>query len=182
MISRRRLITGAIGAVAVVSATAGAAFAAAPQLHAGSAYDNFGKHKSKVSLFLVTAAGNPSKLNGGPAIYHHGPEGGSGALRCPKAPLNSRYSYATAEFGFPGATLKLSGGKYGFSVKWTSRHTKVVGSTEARVNLHLSLTGKVQSASTITGEFTARGGGCTTKKPVKYEVSLDKGFPLPPGS
>ncbi len=183
MIKGKRLITGAIGATAVVSAIAGVALAAAPQLHAASAYDNFHQHKSKtLDIFLVTAANNPSKLNGGPAIYHHGPEGGSGTLRCAKAPLKPSYRFASVQFGFPGAKLKLTNGSYSFSVEWTARRRPVLGSTERPVTLHLSLTGKVQSPSSITGEFSARGGHCTLKKPLRYTASLDPTFPLPSGS
>ena len=183
MIKGKRLITGALGAATVVSAITGVALAAAPQLHAASGYDNFHKHKSKtLQIFLVTAANNPKKLNGGPAIYHHGPEGGAGTLRCAKAPLDHGFRYAVVQFGFPGAKLKLKNGSYSFAVKWTARHRAVLGSSEKPVTLQLSLTGKVQSPGSITGEFTARGARCALKKPLNYTASLDPTFPLPSGS
>jgi hypothetical protein len=153
----------------------GVALAAAPLPHTHKAYDHIGLANG-LGLTLVISAHNPKKIEsnvdfiGVSSRFSHS----GGIIDCPKAPRAPGPLGPFAPFGFPGATLKLSHGQYGFSVSWTRFHIKLHSSSAPAFNLHLNITGRVVSSTEITGTFQATGGYCTTGMPIKYKLTLDK--------
>ena len=86
-----------------------------------------------------------------------------------------------ALFGFPGATLKLKHGRYGFSVSQKLDRAFVFASTVKPFKLTVKFTGTVTSSKAIAGTLTVHGGPCGVKRPIPYTVKLSKD-PVAPGA
>jgi hypothetical protein len=128
--------------------TAGAALAATPLPEKGKAYGKGTITKDRLVLTLVTSKSNPKKIvSGVPALSQIAHSGGF--LQCPN-------SHKIAEFPFPGATLKLSGGKYGFSVTENKTNPPFLGAPITGT-LKLVIKGTVASPTRITGTLKASG-------------------------
>lgn len=159
-----------------------AASAAGPALpKPASAYSTEGNVHG-VSLTLVTSASSGKTIEPGAAAAGSQFALSGGAVNCTKAKKGPGFhGVPFAVFGFPKTTLKLSKGKYGFSKTVTQKNTVPLGSTNAPFTLRLKITGTVTSQALITGTISAKGGPCTTKKPVKYKAKLDPQLPVAPG-
>jgi hypothetical protein len=147
MSARGVRITTVAGAGLAI-ALAGSALAATPLPQKGKAYGKGTVGKQKLVLILVTSKSNPKKiLSGVPAFSQVAHSGGW--LECPS-------SHTIAEFPFPGATLKLSGGKYGFSVTENKTNPTFLGAATTGT-LKVVIKGTVASSKRITGTLTASG-------------------------
>ena len=158
--------TGLAGA-AMAMALGGVALAAAPLPEAGKAYsDNVTLGKGKLSIALVISSSAKKIASGVPilGVPHSG-----GFLECPKAPHFSTGA-PYVEFPFPGAKLKLSGGKYGFTVTETKTNPTFLGSSQ-KGKLKVTIKGTVGSSTLITGSVSASGDDCTTGA-VSYRAKL----------
>ncbi len=138
------------------------------------------KHRSALSLTLVTSASGKSIEAGEAALGSQYALSG-GSVLCPKAKKNHGFHETPfAIFGFPGAKLKLIHGKYGFS-KTTKSVTYALGSPVKPFKLKVSIAGAVASPTSIVGTVKAKGGPCTSKKPLKFNAKLDNKIPVAPG-
>ncbi len=144
---------------------AGTALAAASLPVAGKVYDNGTVGKSKVTLTFVISPSNARKIESGVPEFSQTAHSG-GYLECPS-------SSKIAEFPFPGATLTLSGGRYGFSVIETHTNPTFLGSPN-KGTLRLRIKGTVTSATRITGTVTVSGDVCKTVGTVHYSLSLNR--------
>ena len=87
-----------------------------------------------------------------------------------------------AIFGFPGATLKLSHGQYGFSKSETQREASPLGAkSPAKFTLKAKVTGVLVNSTTIEGTAKVSGGPCTVAKPIPYVAKVDRTVPVAPG-
>jgi hypothetical protein len=173
--TRRAVTVGLGGGLLSVILVGGALAAGAPEPHAGKYYDTFKwaeKHKTYDDVSLYISPSDPLDVVSGTAL--EGADHSSEQVECGSATK-------TAQIGFPGATLKLSGGRYAFSVKWTD-HSKLVtpksggGERITHIKLKVKMTGTVKSAKLITGTLKVTGGKCTTKKAFHYPASYDPSF------
>jgi hypothetical protein len=178
---RRFLLTQAlVGASGLLLAAA--ALAAAPLPKTASAYST-GAGKHKVSITLVTGASDPKKIEPGAAALGSQFALSGGSLQCPKAKKGPGFHGTPfAIFGFPGAELKLSHGKYAFSKTAKEANTAPLGSAGVKpFTLKVRITGTVLSPTKIAGTVTAKGGPCTTKLPLKYTAKPNPKLPVAPG-
>ncbi len=158
--ARRAGIAGA--GIAIV--LAGTALAAAPPLpKSGKVYTNGTVGRSKITLTLVISPSNAKRIESGVPEFSETAHSG-GYLECPS-------SSKIAEFPFPGATLTLSGGKYGFSVTETKTNPTFLGSPN-HGTLKLRVNGSVTSATRIAGTVTVSGDVCKTGT-IHYSLALD---------
>ncbi|MGA2013934.1 MAG: hypothetical protein ABSH51_25850 [Solirubrobacteraceae bacterium] len=148
--------------VGLAIALAGTALAAAPLPAAGKVYDNGTVGKSKLTLTLVISPTSARKIESGVPEFSQVAHSG-GYLECPS-------SSKIAEFPFPGATLKLSSGSYGFSVTERRTDPTFLGSPRTGT-LTLRITGAVTSATQITGAVTVSGDVCAAET-VHYRLAL----------
>lgn len=181
--SRHRIfvISGVGGILALTTAVA---LAAAPLPHAEKAYTTFAgfPNKSGIGMILIMSS-SPKRIQRGGELAKAVSVISSGSYKCPNAKKSAGSTKTpTVSFGFPGATLKLSKGAYGFSVKETQPKTTLTGSSEKPFTLKVAITGKVSSSTLITGTIALSGGKCTTKTPIKYSAKLDSAVPVPPGA
>jgi hypothetical protein len=177
----RSLVASALGVGALSLLLAAVALAGAPLPKSGKAYTTpNGKHK--VGLTLVTGA-SPKTIEPGSAALGSQFAMSGGSVQCPKAKKGPGFHGAPfAIFGFPGAKLKLSNGKYGFSKTIKQRETTPLGSSGVKpFTLKVKIAGTVLSPTKIAGTVTAKGGPCTTKKPLKYTTKLNPKVPVAPG-
>lgn len=167
-----------LGAAVALLCLAGAATATAPPLpKTAKAYSTDG-FAHRVSLTLVTSASNPKRIEKGAAAAGSQFALSGGAVQCPKAKKGEGFHEVPfAIFGFPGATLKLVKGAYGFS-KTTKEKTSALGGTGAEFKLKLKIVGTVTSSTSIRGTVKATGGPCTMKKPVSFNAKLDPKLPV----
>ncbi len=141
-----------------------------------------GGSKHGVSVTLVTSASNPKAIEPGAAAAGSQFALSGGAVLCPKAKKNPGFHEVPfAVFGFPGATLKISHGKYGFSKTSKTQETTALGSSAKPFPLKVKITGTVVSPTSIKGTVKATGGPCTSKKPLKFTAKLDPKIPVAPG-
>ncbi len=173
--SVKTLYRSATAACVLIALVAGAALASAPSLHRGRAYVS--NVKAKAFITLITSATNARTLIAGPVgavpIASQFPDT-IGVVRCPKAKRERgapRSSTPSALFGFPGATLKRSHGRYSFSVSRTIHDQTVFESTAKPFTLNVHVTGVVTGAKSITGKMSVSGGPCTIK-PLAYTAKL----------
>ncbi len=182
-ISRSRsLVASALAACALALALAAIALAAAPLPKPSKAYTTpTGTHK--VGLTLVTGS-NPKAIEPGAAALGSQYALSGGSIQCPKAKKGPGFHQVPfAIFGFPGAKLKLVHGKYGFAKTIRQRETIPLGSTGVKAfTLKVKIAGTVLSPTKIAGTVTAKGGPCTTKKPLKYTAKLNSKVPVAPAS
>lgn len=174
---------GALQVVACLGllALAAGALAASPLPQRAKAYATDGNHHG-VSVTLVTSASNPKRLEPGEAATASQFAFSGGDVHCKKAKKGPGFHEVSfAVFGFPGATLKLTHGKYGFSKTTKERNTSALGGTGTLFNLKVKIVGTVVSPSSIKGTVKATGGPCTTKKPVAFTAKLDPKIPVAPG-
>jgi hypothetical protein len=144
---------------------AGTALAAAPALpKRGKVYTDGTVGRSKITLTLVISSSNPRRIESGVPEFSETAHSG-GYLECPS-------SSKIAEFPFPGATLKLSAGKYGFEVTETKTNPTFLGSPTTGT-LKLRITGSVTSATRIVGTMTVSGDVCKTET-IHYSLALDR--------
>ncbi|MGO9973545.1 MAG: hypothetical protein ACLP01_12220 [Solirubrobacteraceae bacterium] len=149
---------------AMAIALAGTALAAAQLPRAGKVYDNGTVGKSKLTLTFVISPTNAKTIESGVPEFSQTAHSG-GYLECPS-------SSKIAEFPFPGATLTLSRGKYGFSVTETQTNPTFLGSPN-KGTLKLRIKGTVTGATQITGTVTVSGDVCKTGT-VPYSLSLNR--------
>jgi hypothetical protein len=174
--------------VALVLATGGVAVASAsaPLPLRNKAYNRVAPAGGKqVGLTLIVSRSNARRLVTGPLSPPLGSEFAvsAGTLPCPKAPRNPSLAKGEtpfALFGFPGATLRLRHGHYGFSVKRTHSTQQLLGSPAKPFKLTVKLTGTVLNSKTIEGTISAVGGPCTTRKPLPWRVTLNRKLKPPP--
>jgi hypothetical protein len=169
-VSAKGLLRVTVAGTGMAIVLAGGALAAAALPHAGKVYDNGTLGKHPATLVLVINPSAATKIEAGKPVFSDIASSG-GYLKCPGV---KRFSTSTAEveFPFPGATLKLSGGKYAFSVSETKTNPTFLGSTE-KGTLKVKITGTITSATRITGTVSASGDGCTTTAPVGYQLAYD---------
>lgn len=176
-----RFFIATVAAASLVVLVAGVAFASAPLPHTGKAYTTV-SNKSGVGITLVTSASNPRVIQPGAAALGSQFALSGGSVLCHKAKKNPGFHGTPfALFGFPGAKLTLSHGKYGFSKSVTVRNTVPLGSSVKAFTLKLTIKGTVASANLITGAVKSTGGSCTSKKPLKYKAKLNDKIPVAPG-
>lgn len=157
-----------------------AAQAAAPSLKPGVAYST-GAGKHSVTLTFVTSLHTPNRIEEGEAAIGSQYALSGGSISCPKAKKEpGLHGTPFALFGFPGTTLAVKHGAYGFAVSERLPGTTPLGSTAKSFTLRLKITGTVTSASKITGTVTASGGPCKTKKPIPYTAKYDPKLPVAP--
>jgi hypothetical protein len=180
--SRRRFFSGLVLVVAAGALLLAAAALAGPALpKTGSAYST-GGIKHGVSVTLVTSATDPKAIEAGEAATASQYALSGGAVLCPKSKKNPGFHETPfAVFGFPGATLKLSHGAYGFSKTVVQPDTSTLGGTAKPFKLKVKITGSVLSSTKIVGTVKSTGGPCTTKKALKYTAKLDTKLPVAPG-
>ena len=169
-----------VGAVSLF--LAGVALASAPLPQAAKAYST-GGIRGSVSVTLVTSASGKAIEPGAAALGSQFALSG-GSVLCKKAKKGPGFHETPfAIFGFPGATLKLSHGKYGFSKSVTMPKTVPLGSSSSSkpFTLKVKIKGTVTSPTAITGTVKPKGGPCTSKKPLKFTAKLDPKIPVAPG-
>ncbi len=181
MPASRLFKTVAIAAGLLAVVLAGAASAAAPLLEPAKAYST-GGIKHGVGVTLVTSASSGKAIEPGAAALGSQFALSGGSVLCPKAKKGPGFHEVPfALFGFPGATLKLSHGKYGFSKSVKIPRTVPLGSSAKPFTLKVKIKGSVVSPTAITGTVKAKGGPCTSKKPLKFTAKLDPKIPVAPG-
>ncbi len=182
---RRAVLAAPFAALAVTGIAAAAG--AAPLPRTGKVYAETGGFGTHNSLVLIVSASNPRSLVAGPAVTPLGSQYAVsiGALLCARATRSTTLAKGEkpfALFSFPGATLKLTDGHYGFSATKTDPRQQLLGSPVKPFTLKLTFTGTVTSATTITGTLAARGGPCTTARPVAWTAPLDPKEVAAPGA
>lgn len=163
--SAQRACRAGIAGIGLAIVLAGAALAAVPLPMAGKVYDNGTVGKSKLTLTLVISPSNAKRIESGVPEFSQTAHSG-GYLECPS-------SSKIAEFPFPGATLTLSGGKYGFSVTESRSNPTFLGSPN-KGTLKLRIKGTVTSATRITGTVAVSGNVCKTAGTVHYSLALNR--------
>jgi hypothetical protein len=169
------LLTALVGLV-----VSGVALAAAPLPKPASAYST-GGYKHGLSMTLVIAPSGRAVEKGGAAL---GSEFAlsEGALQCPKAKKGHGFHEVPFTiFGFPGASLKLSGGRYGFSKTETMSDTTPLGSTAKPFTLKVKIAATVASSTSIVGTVKATGGPCTSKGPLRFNAKFSAKDGVAPG-
>lgn len=182
------LATGGAAALLLVGAALAAGGATLPEKATG--FDNnhtsHGFIKVNPIVLLVTSANGKAIHQWAPAVGGQDTAldaGSSVRFTCPKDMPLQGFSQASAGVTFPGVKLKLSHGKYGFSVKWTTKpYANYWFSTSKEPKLKLTMTGTVTSKTVIAGTLKIVGGGCTTKKALKYKAHADKTYSVTPGT
>lgn len=173
----RMLRSALAAAICTVLVVAGVALAAAVLPQPGKAYD-VGRPVAKgANLTLIVSVHNPRQLLAGPLNPPIGSQYAlsTGTVPCRRAKRSStlpRSETPFALFAFPGATLRLSHGRYRFSVTATAHHVSILGSAAKPITLRVAVTGVVRNATTIAGTITPRGGPCTSR-PVPYVAKLN---------
>ncbi|HVC07466.1 MAG TPA: hypothetical protein VND98_07785 [Solirubrobacterales bacterium] len=180
MSARRLLKTAAITVGLIAVLLVGLALAA-PLPKGASAFSTAAtKHRSALGLTLVTSLSGDSIEAGEAALGSQYALSG-GSVLCPRAKKNHGFHETPfAVFGFPGAKLKLIGGKYGFS-KTTRSVTSALGSSAKPFKLTVRVAGAIASPTSIEGTVNVKGGPCSSKKPLKFSAKLDKKIPVAPG-
>ncbi len=179
MSANRLLKTAAIATGLVAVLLVGVALAA-PLPKGAKAYSTDGR-KHGVALTFVTSTSGKAIEQGSAALGSQYPLSG-GSLQCPKAKKNHGFHEAPfALFGFPGAKLKLSHGKFGFTKTIKTPDAVPLGSSVKPFTLKVTIAGSVASPTSIKGTLKAKGGPCTTKKPVKFDAKLDEANSVAPG-
>jgi hypothetical protein len=178
-----------VAGVVLLLVTGGVALAAAAPLPLkNKVYNRVATLGGKrVGLTLIVSRSRATRLVSGPLSPPIGSQYAvsAGVLPCPKArrnPTLARRETPFALFGFPGATLRLRDGRYQFAVKRTKAGQALLGSPAKPFRLTVKLTGTVINARTIEGTLTARGGPCTTRKPLPWKVTLNSKLKPPPAS
>ncbi len=162
--SARRARRAGIAGTGVAIVLAGTALAASPPLpKQGNVYTNGDVGRSKLTLTFVISPSNAKKIESGVPEFSQTAHSG-GYLECPS-------SSKIAEFPFPGATLTLSAGKYGFSVTETKINPTFLGRPNSGT-LKLRINGSVTSATRITGTVAVSGDVCKTGT-IHYSLPLD---------
>ncbi|MGA8746158.1 MAG: hypothetical protein WB507_09870 [Solirubrobacterales bacterium] len=157
-----------------------ACVALAASLPQGAKAYSTGGRKHGLSLTLVTSASGKSIEAGEAALGSQYALSG-GSVECHKAKKNHGFHGTPfALFGFPGAKLKLTQGKYGFS-KTAKSVTYALGSPAKPFKLKVTIAGAVASPTSIKGTVKATGGPCTSKRPLKFNAKLDNKIPVAPG-
>ena len=168
-------------AVGALLCLATAATAVSPPLPTKAKAFSTGGFARRVSLTLVTSATNPKRIESGQAAVGSQYAMSGGAVQCPKAKRGTGvHETPFAVFGFPGATLKMVKGAYGFS-KTSKEKTSALGSAGGEFKLKVKIVGKVISPTMISGTVKVTGGPCTIKKPVSFKAMLDPKLPVAPG-
>jgi hypothetical protein len=159
------------------------ALAAAPLPQTAKAYST-GGYEHGLSFTLVTSAANPKRIEPGSATAGSQFALSNGAIQCKKAKRAPGVPEPPfAIFGFPGATLKLSAGMYGFAKTITQRETSVLGSTStAKFTLKVKIVGTVVSPTRIEGTVKPTGGPCTAKSPIPFTANRDPKLPVAPSA
>lgn len=180
MLANRPLKTATLAAGLLVAVFVSVVLAAAPLPKPATAYSTGGS-KHGVSVTLVTSASGPAIEAGSAALGSQYALSG-GSVKCRKAKRNQGFHEAPfAPFGFPGATLKLSKGSYGFSKTVKVPDAYALGSSAKPFKLKIKIHGTVVSATSITGTVKAKGGPCTSKKPLKFNAKADSKISVAPG-
>jgi hypothetical protein len=169
-----------LGASVALLVLATAATAAAPPLPNTAKGYSTGGFTHGVSLTLVTSATSPKRIEKGVAAVASQFAMSGGAVQCPKAKKGEGFHEVPfAVFGFPGATLKLVKGVYGFS-KTVKEKTSALGGAGTAFTLKVKVVGTVTSSTSIRGTVKAAGGPCTMKKSVSFTAKLDPKLPIAP--
>lgn len=177
---RRPLTVGGVLVLFVSILLVSVAQAAAPSLEPGKAYSTGGTEHG-VSITLVTSVRTPNRIEEGEAAAGSQYALSEGSILCPKAKKNPGLKGVPfALFGFPGTTLHLKNGAYGFSTRIRAAKTTPLGSSVKPFTLKVKVTGTVTSATEIAGTISVSGGPCKTKKPVPYSAKLDPKLPVAP--
>jgi hypothetical protein len=181
----KRFCRTGVAAALVALVAASVALASSPPLpHPAKGYTTGALKKSLSLIYIISA--DAKRIVAGPA---HPPLGSQfaisdGSVACPKAkraPGFSKKLSVIAFFGLPGATFKLSHGKYGFSASRTIGKQTLLGSNAKAFKLELKFTGTVTSPTAITGKLTVRGGPCTRHRPIAYTAKLNNKILVAPG-
>jgi hypothetical protein len=176
----RRGGLAALGACCALLGLSAIALAAQPPKPA-KAFTTKAGRRGKLSLTLVTSADGKKIEEGEAAIGSQFALSG-GSVSCPKAKKEKGFHETPfALFGFPRTTLKPTGGKYGFSARVVQREATVLGSTAKSFTLKVKVAGTVVNPTTIKGTVSAKGGRCTTKKPLPYVAKVNPKVPVAPG-
>lgn len=178
----RMTVIAASASVVLACALAAGALAAAPLPKPASAFSTGGL-KHGVSLTLVSSADGKKIEAGGAALGSQFALSG-GTIQCPKARHSATFHGTPfALFGFPGVTLKLSHGKYGFSKSFTEHGVVPLGSEGVKpFTLKVKIAATVTGPTAIAGTVKASGGPCKSKKPIVFKAKLDPKLPVATGS
>jgi hypothetical protein len=170
-----------VASVALLCLATAATAAAPPLPRTAKAYST-GGYTHGVSLTLVTGATNSKEIEKGSAAVGSQFAMSGGAVQCPKEKKGEGFHEVPfAFFGFPGATLNLVNGAYGFS-KTIKEKTSALGGAGNPFTLKVKIVGKVASPTSIKGTVQTKGGPCTMKKPVGFTAKLDPKLPVAPGA
>ncbi len=90
-------------------------------------------------------------------------------------PRTSTGGVDEVQAGFPGAKLKLTKGRYGFSVKYTENSADLttispVFGHSTHTSATVSVTGTVSSSRLIVGTVSVHAAGCSLPK-TKYKAT-----------
>ena len=170
--STKSVRTAGIAGIALAIVLAGVALGATPLPIAGRSYsDGVTLGKGKLAIAFVISP-NAKKIASGKPVL--GTAHSGGFLECLKTPHFSTTA-PYVEFPFPATTLKLSGGKYTFSVSETEDKPDLPREHGER-QTKLKIKGTVASPKLITGSLTANGEGCTTSA-INFRAKLLAAMP-----
>ncbi len=170
----------ALGACCVLLGLSALALAAAQLPKPAKAFTTKSGLKGKLSLTLVTSTDGKSIEEGDAALGSQFALSG-GVIHCPKAKrAPGSHEAPFAIFGFPRTALKLGKGKYGFSAHVVQHEASLLGGTAKPFTLKVQITGTVVNPTTINGTLSAKGGKCTTKKPLAYVAKVNPKIPVAP--
>jgi hypothetical protein len=177
----RVLKTAALTAGLIAALLVGLALAAPLPKGAAAFSTAATRHRAALSLTLVTNLSGNS-IEGGAAVLGSQFALSGGSVECPKAKKAQGFREKPfAIFGFPGAKLKLAHGKYGFSKTINAPHTFVIGSSVKPITLKVAIAGAVARPTSIKGTVKAKGGPCTSKRPLRFNAKLNSKIPVAPG-
>ena len=155
---RTRSIVLLMLVAALGTGVAEAASAAKPAAHSSYGYLKAGHFT--VTLNTVTA----TQISSSPAnvLGSQFPITGIG-VTCPGKKVAGRSPFL--DLGFPGATLKLKHGHYGFSRADTEKNVSKLlpGGTTTIKSVKIKLTATVATAKLITGSVSVKAAGCALK-------------------
>lgn len=150
-----------VAAALVALCAQGSSLAASAPLPLTAKEYSTGGYTHHVSVSFVTSATNPKKIQPGPAPL--GTEFAVGGIyvQCPGAPKSSSTT-PFAAIAYPGLTLRLSHGRYGFSKRLKFNQFLLASSLGKPVKLSVLFTGTVASSKLIKGTVKITGSQCKT--------------------
>jgi len=144
-------------------ALAGTGVAEAASAARPTAHSSYGFRKAgRFSVTLNTIAATQISSSPANVLGSQFPITGIG-VTCPGKKVSGRSPFL--DLGFPGATLKLKHGHYGFSRAYTERGVSklVPGATTTLKSVKIKLSATVATSKLITGTVSVKAAGCSLK-------------------